>query len=215
MIAMAGPAPSHEPGTQEQPAAEPRRRSRLSPDARRAELIGHARRVFGRLGYADTGLAEIADAAGVSKALLYHYFPTGRAELFAAVVDEAGAELRERLRQGADVPFSLARRIEHYFSAFFAFVDDQPTLFRLLFREPFASRDPAIEAAAVTTRVSITGDLAGLLAAAGAPADEVVATSAGLLGFAIANAELCTTGQLDAETAWRVTCVHATASIPD
>lgn len=193
--------------------AGPRRRSRLNPDARRAELIGHARRVFCDAGYAETGLAEIAVAADVSKALLYHYFPSGRAELFAAVIVEAGAELRERLRQGAEVPFSPARRIEHYFSAFFAFVDEQPGLCRLMFREPFASRDPAVEAAAVTTRVTITGDLAGLLAAAGSPADEILATSAGLLGFALANAELFTAGQLDAETAWRVTCRHAVASL--
>jgi AcrR family transcriptional regulator len=192
---------------------EPRRRSRLHPDARRAELIGHARRVFSDVGYADAGLAEIAVAADVSKALLYHYFPNGRAELFAAVVEEAGVELRERLRQGAEVPFSPARRIEHYFSAFFAFVDEQPSLCRLMFREPFASRDPAVEAAALTTRATITGDLAGLLAAAGAPTDEVLATSAGLLGFALANAELFTAGQLDAETAWRVTCRHAVATL--
>jgi AcrR family transcriptional regulator len=209
-------AMSPSPGSairQEEPAAGPRRRSRLSPDARRAELISHASRVFGAAGYADTGLPEIAAAADVSKALLYHYFPNGRAELFAAVVDEAGAELRERLRQGAEVPFSAARRIEHYFSAFFAFVDDQPALCRLLFREPFASRDPAVEASALTIRVTITGDLAGLLAAAGSPADEVVATSFGMLGFAIANAELFTAGQIDAETAWRVTCIHAVASL--
>jgi AcrR family transcriptional regulator len=195
------------------PVAEPRRRSRLNPDARRAELIGHARRVFGEVGYAEAGLAEIAVAADVSKALLYHYFPNGRAELFAAVVHEAGVELRERLRQGADVPFSPARRIEHYFSAFFAFVDEQPEMCRLMFREPFASRDPAVEAAAVTTRVTITGDIAGLLAAAGAPAEEILATSVGLLGFAVANAELFTAGQIDAETAWRVTCLHAVASL--
>lgn len=210
---MTAMSPSSEAVGDDAPVEGPRRRSRLHPDARRAELIGHARRVFGDVGYADAGLAEIAAAANVSKALLYHYFPNGRAELFAAVVQEAGTELRERLRQGADVPFSPARRIEHYFSAFFAFAAEHPTLCRLMFREPFASRDPAVEAAAVTTRVTITGDLAGLLAAAGSPADEILATSAGLLGFALANAELFTSGQLDAETAWRVTCLHAVASL--
>ena len=41
--------------------------------------------------------------------------------------------------------------------------------------------------------------------------DELLAASSGVLGFAIANLDLCLSGQLDTETAWRVTCEYAGA----
>ena len=61
-----------------------RKRVRKDPASRRAELVRAAREVFGRSGYAETGITEIAHEAQVSKALLYHYFPDGRPQLFVA-----------------------------------------------------------------------------------------------------------------------------------
>ena len=46
-------------------------------------------------------------------------------------------------------------------------------------------------------------------------ADDLVAASSGMLGFALANVELCIAGQVDAETAWRVTCEYATSRFTD
>ena len=64
-----------------------RKRVRKDPASRRAELVRAAREVFGRCGYAETGITEIAHEAQVSKALLYHYFPDGRPELYREVMD--------------------------------------------------------------------------------------------------------------------------------
>ena len=47
------------------------------------------------------------------------------------------------------------------------------------------------------------------------PADDLVSASTGVLGFALANVELCIAGQVDAETAWRVTCEYATSRFVD
>jgi len=47
------------------------------------------------------------------------------------------------------------------------------------------------------------------------PADDLVAASSGLLGFALANVELCLAGQLEPEVAWRVTCEYATTRLTD
>jgi AcrR family transcriptional regulator len=185
------------------------RRIRKDPGARRAELLTGARGVFAAVGYGESGLAEIAEAASVSKALVYHYFPNGRPELFVAVTEEVLGELAQRLRQAAKLPFSPEKRMEQVLAAMFGFFDDEPEAFRLLFRDPWASRDPAIEAAAVATRVQVASELAALLAASGRPVDELLAMSNGLLGYALANIELCLAGQLDAETAWRITCEHA------
>lgn len=48
------------------------KRVRKHPDTRRAEIVATARQVFADTGYAESGLAEIASAAQVSKGLLYH-----------------------------------------------------------------------------------------------------------------------------------------------
>jgi AcrR family transcriptional regulator len=62
---------------------EPRRR--LSPDDRRNELLALGAEVFGQRPYDEVRIDEIAERAGVSRALMYHYFPDKRA-FFAAVV---------------------------------------------------------------------------------------------------------------------------------
>jgi AcrR family transcriptional regulator len=49
-------------------------RRRLTPDARRAELLRAGERVFTEAAYEDVSIEDIALAAGVSKNLLYHYF---------------------------------------------------------------------------------------------------------------------------------------------
>jgi AcrR family transcriptional regulator len=60
-------------------------RRRLSPDDRRAELLALGAEVFGKQPYDEVRIDEVAERAGVSRALMYHYFPDKRA-FFAAVV---------------------------------------------------------------------------------------------------------------------------------
>jgi AcrR family transcriptional regulator len=79
----------------------------------RAALLDAASDLFARQGFDDTSVAEILDAAGVSKGAMYHHF-AGKEELFAAVfvttstrairrssarIDDAATPL-EALRQG-------------------------------------------------------------------------------------------------------------------
>ena len=71
-IVTPAPAQSTDPTD---PPRQPAKRVRKNPDTRRAEIVATARQVFAATGYAESGLAEIASAASVSKGLLYHYFP--------------------------------------------------------------------------------------------------------------------------------------------
>ena len=48
------------------------------PEERRVALINAGFRVFSRNEYKKSPMSEIADTAGVSKALLFHYFATRR-----------------------------------------------------------------------------------------------------------------------------------------
>jgi AcrR family transcriptional regulator len=69
-------------------------RRRLSPDDRRNELLALGAEVFGQRPYDEVRIDAIAELAGVSRALMYHYFPDKRT-FFAAVVRAEGDRLFE------------------------------------------------------------------------------------------------------------------------
>src|ERR687890_264577 len=66
--------------------------TRLGVDERRRRLLGLGAELFERHAYDELSMAQIARAAGISKALLYHYFPSKQA-YFAATLEQAAAEL--------------------------------------------------------------------------------------------------------------------------
>jgi TetR/AcrR family transcriptional regulator len=65
-----------------------------APGARR--IVSAAGRLFAQHGYAGTSMADVAAAAGVSKATVFHHFRSKRA-LYDALVGEAIAGFREQL----------------------------------------------------------------------------------------------------------------------
>jgi AcrR family transcriptional regulator len=98
---------------------------RVSRATRRGLILEAAGRVFGRLGYEATRMADVADEAGVATGLLYKHFPS-KHDLFSALVDrqkreflgELGEALAsvdvsqpvELLRQGLAVWFARVAR---------------------------------------------------------------------------------------------------------
>ena len=50
----------------------------MEPRERRAQILGHAARLFGDKGYHDTSIAEIIAAAGVARGTFYLYFESKR-----------------------------------------------------------------------------------------------------------------------------------------
>ena len=71
--------------------------TRLDVDERRRRLLELGADLFTRFSYDELSMAKIAKQAGISKALLYHYFPSKEA-YFAATLEKAAAELQERTR---------------------------------------------------------------------------------------------------------------------
>ena len=65
---------------------------RLSADARREQILDVAIQVFGRAGYYGASMNDIADAAGVTKPVLYQHFDS-KSVLYAALLDEVGARM--------------------------------------------------------------------------------------------------------------------------
>jgi AcrR family transcriptional regulator len=66
---------------------------RLTREARRRQLIELAMPIVAEQGFTEFSLEELADRAGVTRNLLYRYFPRGRPDIAAAVVRDAGHEL--------------------------------------------------------------------------------------------------------------------------
>jgi AcrR family transcriptional regulator len=97
--------------------ARPARRAykRLGVDERRRQLLDLGAELFTRHGYDNLSMAKIARAAGISKALLYHYFPSKHA-YFAATLEQAAAELADITRPDPDLPpvEQLAGSLEAY-----------------------------------------------------------------------------------------------------
>jgi AcrR family transcriptional regulator len=89
--------------------------TRLQVDERRRQLIDAGSALFAEHAFEEISMRQIAEAAGVSKALLYHYFPN-KIELFKAAVQEHAVELQQVLEPRGEGPpiEQLAGSIDGY-----------------------------------------------------------------------------------------------------
>src|ERR671918_1538671 len=76
---------------------------RLGVDERRRRLLELGADLFTRHSYAELSMSAIAREAGISKALLYHYFPSKQAYFVATLQQQAG-ELSRRVAVDPDLP---------------------------------------------------------------------------------------------------------------
>lgn len=182
-----------------QPEHQPR--VRMDPQARKDLLRATARGVFAERGYAASGLAEIADKAGVNKRLLYYYFPDGRPELFTAVLSELTGELVEVIQGAVAAPVNTARRIERLVTALIEFFEAQPDAFSLLFRDPFGVREDGIVLEAVAVQVELAKEFAKLFATSGIPSLTLIAVTSGTVSYVMKVIEMAVAGEIDRDTA--------------
>ena len=63
----------------------------------RHDILKASRRLFKEKGYDDTMIDDVADAAGISKATLYNYFPN-KESLLSGTLDDQIATIRQRIR---------------------------------------------------------------------------------------------------------------------
>lgn len=79
------------------------KRSRLTTDQRRAQLLEVGADVFGESPYEDATMEVVAHRAGVSPALMYHYFGTKR-EFAAAVIEAQSARFLKATEPDETLP---------------------------------------------------------------------------------------------------------------
>jgi AcrR family transcriptional regulator len=95
---------------------------RLDVDERRRRLLEQGAELFSRHAYADLSMAAIARDAGISKALLYHYFPSKQA-FFVATLEQQAAELAARV-DDVDPSLPPAEQLASALDAFLGWVKE-------------------------------------------------------------------------------------------
>jgi AcrR family transcriptional regulator len=106
-------------------------RARLDVEERRKQLVALGHELFSTRTYDEVSIDELARVAGISKGLLYHYFPTKR-DFYIATVREAAQQLLDR----TDTPrhMELADRLSAGIEAWLDYVSDHAPAFISLLR---------------------------------------------------------------------------------
>jgi AcrR family transcriptional regulator len=141
-------------------------------------MLDAGERIFGALGFRTASMDEIAEASGITKALLYQYFGS-KEGLYEACVERARARLFDRLEREAEAAPNAGARLRAVVTAYFDYLDEQRGSWWLLYGD--ASMDAVNEMRRRNAEV-----IAGLIArdveaAGGALEDDDVA----LLGHLI------------------------------
>ncbi|MFK4064229.1 TetR/AcrR family transcriptional regulator [Streptomyces sp. NPDC029674] len=106
-------------------------RRRMGVEERRQQLIGVALELFSHRSPDDVSIDEIAAAAGISRPLVYHYFP-GKLSLYEAALRRAADDLAERFVEPREGP--LGARLLRVMGRFLDFVDEHGPGFSALMR---------------------------------------------------------------------------------
>jgi AcrR family transcriptional regulator len=105
--------------------------TRLDVDERRRQLLELGARLFTSHRYSELSMARIAAEAGISKALLYHYFPS-KQDFFRATLARAADELQERI--APDPGLAAAQQLDASLDAFLGWVETHGQAYEKLLR---------------------------------------------------------------------------------
>jgi AcrR family transcriptional regulator len=103
--------------------------TRLQVDERRRRLLALGAELFTHHSFGEVSMARIAREAGISKALLYHYFPTKR-DFFVETLQEAADEVRRRTEP--DPSLGPGEALSASLDAFLGWIDENETAYRKL-----------------------------------------------------------------------------------
>ncbi|MEU9989872.1 TetR/AcrR family transcriptional regulator [Streptomyces sp. NPDC007971] len=103
---------------------------RLSVEERRSQLLAAALSLFAHRAPEDISLDDVAEAAGVSRPLVYRYFPGGKQQLYEAALRSAGEALQHCFDEPRQGP--MLSRLSRVLDRYLTFVDEHDTGFSAL-----------------------------------------------------------------------------------
>jgi AcrR family transcriptional regulator len=108
---------------------------RMDVDERRAQLLERGAELFTSHRYDELSMSKIATEVGISKALLYHYFPSKQA-FFEETMSAWAERLRVRTEPDPDLP--PVEQLTESLDAFLALVEENSGAYRNLIQSATA-----------------------------------------------------------------------------
>lgn len=115
-------------------------RQRLHVDERKSQLLDLAIDLFGDRSYEEISIDEFAKQGGISKGLLYHYFPSKRALYVAAVKHAADRLLQETKVEQSSRP-GRHDALRQGLAAYLRYVEEHAAAYAFLLRSGVGSDD--------------------------------------------------------------------------
>ena len=132
--------------------------ARLTASERREQLLGVALKVFAHKGFHNSSMNDVADAAGVTKPVLYQHFDSKRA-LFAAALEAVGEKMIDAIHAATQGAASGREKTTAGMVAYFQWVMDDPDAFMLLFGSGTRRDEGGIRYAGAHTCARLNEDL--------------------------------------------------------
>jgi AcrR family transcriptional regulator len=165
------------------PAPAPSRRVRLSVDDRRQQLLELGLRAFTDRPYDEVAIDEIARQAGISRGLLFHYFPTKHGYYVAVLRVAADLLMAETVAAAeASANRSPAEQLAAGLDAYFRFVEERGATYATLLRAGVGS-DTVVQELVEATRGRFVETIRGHLAPLAGDARLVRAGLRGWIGL--------------------------------
>jgi TetR/AcrR family transcriptional regulator, fatty acid biosynthesis regulator len=117
-------------------ATAPRRR--LAPEARRSLILDHTADIIARDGVATLSIEQIGKEAGISKSLVYAYFPNLTA-LLRELYQREMRQLRRRQADAAENVESIEQLVRSVTHAYLSYIDERGLIIERLQAEPSVS----------------------------------------------------------------------------
>lgn len=146
-------------------------------EARKQQLLNAAVGVFARRGFVGARIGDVADAAGISQGLLYHYF-SSKEELFTALVRQAAQGMTGLLQRALGLAVSSGERLRWLVEQELAGLGDDPHIFMVVLQAMMTDGVPDEARQVVEGLLLETGRLLRQLIAEGQATGDIVGEDA-------------------------------------
>lgn len=144
--------------------------------------------VFAERGFHLSSMNHVAEAAGVTKPVLYQHFRSKR-DLFREVLTEVGEQLLDAITKATAAAGSPREQVELGFTAYFEFVDSNRAAFRVLFGGG-TRRDEEFAAHVARVEAAVAGEIAARIEVEGLSPEDRDILAHGLVGLAEGSSRL-------------------------
>ncbi len=140
--------------------AAQKKRTRLLPEQRRSLILDHAAEIVAREGVANLSMDQVGREAGISKSLVYNYFPNLN-QLLKVLLERELRHLRRSQQQAAEAAETFEDLVRGVTHAYLKYIDERGLIIERLQSEPSVSeshdptdfsRDTAVEYLAQLTQ---------------------------------------------------------------